>query len=583
MKWFNNISIRTKMWITFFVLLIIVLLYVIIITKSQGNLEQRKQAVLTGLKKNEQLTFQVIGKLDEFDFELLQQLIIPNKPSCDFLEYQLNRLKKEYKRVIAEVEAENTKEKKLVFLLKNINNNFEEYFNNRALFIQKLKKGDKRELVNFLSSRNVASILGSVRMLSSALSQELLEISQKNLEIVNTQKVRVSVLFGIMIVLSILFFLLVQEMILKPIYKLKDIADNISKGNLSIDFDDTNRKDEIGILGAKMSLMLHRLREVVEITEAIVNGEIDRKLEPKSENDSFARAVNKMIDSLNEFVRALKKVITNLIDSSSDLTASIAEISASVSESTSSISETTASVEEVKKTSDISLQMTKESVKTVEKGEKISQEVQESINTTRNGFEIIKKQVSILNQNILQLAEGSKTVGEIIELVNDISDQTNLLAVNASIEAARAGEQGKSFVVVAQEMKSLANQSRQATEKIKSILEQTQNSVNTSVMAAEKAEKTIFEQREKAEDQIVILNDIVQVMREMKDVIKQVELTMNEQNIGMGEISDAMNNIKMASQQSSEVALKLRGATDKLKVIERYFTSFIEKYKTAEG
>ena len=582
MKWFNNISIRTKMWITFFVLLIIVLLYVIIITKSQGNLEQRKQAVLTGLKKNEQLTFQVIGKLDEFDFELLQQLIIPNKPSCDFLEYQLNRLKKEYKRVIAEVEAENTKEKKLVFLLKNINNNFEEYFNNRALFIQKLKKGDKRELVNFLSSRNVASILGSVRMLSSALSQELLEISQKNLEIVNTQKVRVSVLFGIMIVLSILFFLLVQEMILKPIYKLKDIADNISKGNLSIDFDDTNRKDEIGILGAKMSLMLHRLREVVEITEAIVNGEIDRKLEPKSENDSFARAVNKMIDSLNEFVRALKKVITNLIDSSSDLTASIAEISASVSESTSSISETTASVEEVKKTSDISLQMTKESVKTVEKGEKISQEVQESINTTRNGFEIIKKQVSILNQNILQLAEGSKTVGEIIELVNDISDQTNLLAVNASIEAARAGEQGKSFVVVAQEMKSLANQSRQATEKIKSILEQTQNSVNTSVMAAEKAEKTIFEQREKAEDQIVILNDIVQVMREMKDVIKQVELTMNEQNIGMGEISDAMNNIKMASQQSSEVALKLRGATDKLKVIERYFTSFIEKYKTAE-
>ena len=131
-------------------------------------------------------------------------------------------------------------------------------------------------------------------------------------------------------------------------------------------------------------------------------------------------------------------------------------------------------------------------------------------------------------------------------------------------------------------MKSLANQSKQATEKIKNILEQTQNSVNTSVMAAEKAEKTIFEQTEKAENQIVILNDIVQVMQEMKDVIKQVELTMNEQNIGMGEITDAMNNIKMASQQSSEVAIKLKGATDKLRAIERYFTSFIEKYKTAE-
>ena len=582
MKWINNISMRTKMWVSFSVLLIIIVLFVIFISESMDNLGQRKEELLKSLKNNEELTFHFAGKLTEFDFRLLQQLVITSQPSYDFLENNLIKLKKEYENIFARLQSLNVTNENLNFLLSNIKNEFNKYYTNRLQFINKLKHGNKNRLSNYISTNDITSLLSSVRMLSSSLREELLDLEQQNLKLIAHQKVKMSILFGIMLLLSLFFFFSVQLFVIKPIFKLNNVADSISKGNLDIEVEDTDRKDEIGVLNYKMALMVKRLREVAEITEAIVNGEIKKKLIPNSENDSFAVSINKMIDSLNNFVKSLKKVITNLIDSSTELNSSIAEISASVSESSSAISETTASVEEVKKTSDISLQMAKESVKTVEKGEKISQEVQESINTTRNGFEIIKKQVSILNQNILHLAEGSKMIGEIIELVNDISDQTNLLAVNASIEAARAGEQGKSFVVVAQEMKSLANQSKQATEKIKNILNETQNSVNTSVMAAEKAEKTIYEQTEKAESQIVTLSDIVQVMQEMKDVIKQIELTMNEQNIGMNEIAEAMNNIKMASQQNADVANKLKEATEQLRAMEKYFTSFIEKYKTAD-
>ncbi len=543
MKWVNNIPMRTKMWITFILLLIIIFLFIGFITESQNNLEQKNQKILKDLDRNELLTFQAVSKLTDFDLELLKQLTNPGKTSYKFLENKLNNLKSEYDKLFLQVETKEKIEPRIYNFMKNIHNSFEEYFKQRMLYIKLLERGNKRELADLLSSKDIASILNSVRMLSTALSQELVTISNKNLQWANSERVKISVLFGIMIVLALLFFFSVQYSIIKPIYRLNDVADSIGKGDLAVEIKDKGRKDEIGVLSSK---------------------------------------IDKMTKNLKSFVKSLKKAVTDLVDSTTELSASISEISASVSESSSSISETTASIEEVKRTSDTALLVAKESVNTVEKGEKISREVSESINTTREGFEIVKKQVSILSQNILHLAEGGKMVGEIIELVNDIADQTNLLAVNASIEATRAGEQGKSFVIVAQEMKSLANQSRQATEKIKNILSDTQNSVNSSVMAAEKAEKTIYEQTEKAENQILILKDISQVMKEMQDVIKQVELTMNEQNIGMNEITDAMKNIKIASQQNSEVAGKVKGATEKLKEMQRNFSNIIEQYVTIE-
>ncbi len=578
MKWLNDISMKTKMWVTFIILLLIVFLFVLFIIQASEDFQKKEDNFITRLEKTDSLSLYFTSKLSRFDFELWQQLSAPQKSSFRYLD-TLNNLQKEFNTIYLDLKEDLSGDKNIPFPLENIKSAFGEYYNNRALFIKGLRKGNKSNLVNKLYFKDINVFIGYTKMLNSSLKEEFYNLTQKNKENIAKGKVKVSVLLVIMIFIAIVFFYTVLQTLLRPIIKLNKVADNISKGNLSFEMKDTDRKDEVGMLMKKMANMLERLREVARLTKAIVRGEIDKKLEPKSENDSFALSINEMVDSLNQFVNSLKKIIDNLISSSTEINSSIAEISASVSESSSAISETTASIEEVKKTSDVSLEMMKKSVDTVEKGEQISTEVQDSIHTTVEGFEIIKNQVSILNQNILQLAEGSKTVGEIIGLVNDISDQTNLLAVNASIEAARAGEQGKSFVVVAQEMKSLADQSKQATEKIKNILNETQNSVNTSVMAAEKAEKTVIEQTTKAEEQITVLNNVVDLMHEIKDVIKQSELTINEQNIGMSEIADAMENIKIASQHNSEATQNLKETSSSLKEIERYFTGFIAKYK----
>ena len=99
--------------------------------------------------------------------------------------------------------------------------------------------------------------------------------------------------------------------------------------------------------------------------------------------------------------------------------------------------------------------------------------------------------MTFIADSIVRLSEQSIAIGEIISSVGDLASQSNLLAVNASIEAAKAGEHGKGFAVVAQEVRSLAEQSKESTEQIRRILNDIQKAISSAVMATEQGGKTV--------------------------------------------------------------------------------------------
>src|SRR5207302_9134131 len=105
----------------------------------------------------------------------------------------------------------------------------------------------------------------------------------------------------------------------------------------------------------------------------------------------------------------------------------------------------------------------------------------------------IQSQMESIAESIVRLSEQSQSIGEIISTVNDLAEQSNLLAVNAAIEAAKAGEQGKGFTVVAHEVKSLAEQSKQATSQVRAILSDIQRATNGAAMAVEQGAKAVEE------------------------------------------------------------------------------------------
>ncbi len=187
----------------------------------------------------------------------------------------------------------------------------------------------------------------------------------------------------------------------------------------------------------------------------------------------------------------IRESVTQISSSSAEILAMTTQVASSASETATSVSETTTTVEEVKQTSQVSSQKAKYVSESAHKTMQVSQSGKKSVDESIKVMNHIREQMQAIAESIVRLSEQSRAIGEIISTVNDLAEQSNLLAVNASIEAAKAGEQGKGFAVVAQEVKNLAEQSKQATAQVRTLLNDVQKATAAAVMATEQGNKAV--------------------------------------------------------------------------------------------
>ena len=181
----------------------------------------------------------------------------------------------------------------------------------------------------------------------------------------------------------------------------------------------------------------------------------------------------------------------------------------------------------------------------------VSKTGQDAVATTVSGMETIQDQVADIAKSILALSERTQQIGEIINAVEEIADQSRLLALNASIEAARAGEEGLGFAVVAREMRLLAGQSREATTKVSSILNEIQRAANTAVMVTEEGSKGAQSGMELAQQAGAAILDLTAVIEEAARVAIQIAASTHQQTNAMDQLVVAMKSIKQASAQTT--------------------------------
>lgn len=318
------------------------------------------------------------------------------------------------------------------------------------------------------------------------------------------------------------------------------------------------------------------------VVEAGTRGDLTERVEVSGSHEvsSLGVALNKMMEAMQVLGRQTKEEVSELSESTSAIASIGAQLAVSTSRASTAVAQTTSTVEELRQAARVASEEAKRVAQSAHQTMEVAASGTRATEDTINRINVIREQMASAAETVVKLSEHSQAIERIIGAVKDLADQSRLLAVNASIEAARAGEEGKGFSVVAHEMKTLADQSTEATEQVRAILQDIQKWVSAAVMATEQGGKAVdagVEQSALAGKAIEALAESVAASSQAASVIgTQIEHHV----IGVDQVAGAMSEIETAMQQSLEVALQLEGAVDKLRHLGTSMTELMEKYKT---
>ncbi|MGH8353979.1 MAG: methyl-accepting chemotaxis protein, partial [Pseudomonas sp.] len=284
--------------------------------------------------------------------------------------------------------------------------------------------------------------------------------------------------------------------------------------------------------------------------ESLARGELHEEVRPASERDVLGRAFAAMIGNLRALVQELHEGISVLASSSEEILAATSQVAASTQETATAVGEIATTIEEVKQTALHVSSKSKAVIDSTERTRQVAAEGRSAVEEALSGMVQIREQMQAVAEHILRLGEQSQTIGEIVASVNDLAEQSNLLGVNASIEAAKAGETGKGFSVVALEVKALADQSKQATAQVRTILADIQKAMTKAVLVTEQGSKAVEVGYERAQVSGVAIRTLGSSIEESSEVAMQVAATSQQQMVGMDQIGSAMENIRQASQDN---------------------------------
>jgi twitching motility protein PilJ len=215
-----------------------------------------------------------------------------------------------------------------------------------------------------------------------------------------------------------------------------------------------------------------------------------------------------------------------------------------ISTATTAINQIATSMDTVSRDSAESADVAQRSVQIASRGAEVVRE-------TIQGMDSIRDQIQETSKRIKRLGESSQEIGSIVELINDIAEQTNILALNAAIQAASAGEAGRGFAVVADEVQRLAERSASATKRIETLVQTIQSDTNEAVSSMEQTTAEVVAGARLAEDAGTALGDIERVSNDLAGLIQNISTAARQQSVAATDTSATMNVIQEITSQTS--------------------------------
>ncbi|MEW5754877.1 MAG: methyl-accepting chemotaxis protein [Pseudomonadota bacterium] len=277
-------------------------------------------------------------------------------------------------------------------------------------------------------------------------------------------------------------------------------------------------------------------------TSATVNDDI---------TGAIADRINFIIDALRKLVNTINDTVVQVSSAATETRATAAHLADAtdhqahqISASVTAINEMATSIQHVSSNAAKATEVTSNAVQIAQNGVK-------AVHNTIHGMETIREQIQETSKRIKRLGESSLEIGEIVELINDLTDQTNILALNAAIQAAMAGEAGRGFAVVADEVQRLAERANDATSQIEALVKTIQNDTSEAITSMEKSTHEVVNGTKLAQAAGEALVEIESVSHELDEMMRNISAAAKQQTSVANNISETMNVIQDLTTQTS--------------------------------
>ncbi len=400
--------------------------------------------------------------------------------------------------------------------------------------------------------------------------------------------------------------------IINPILELKNFALRVANGDTKISIQKIS-EDEIGELCLSFNKMIENINRInenlldekqkVEIRSLEVSrnqeylqesiekilskmdlfskGDLTVSLNVEKNDDigKLFSGFNIAIENIRNMLFNVNKAVFKTSAASAEISSSIEQIAAGAQEQSTQTSEVASAVEEMTKTIFETTKNTSIAAEAAKSSGDYAIEGGKAVRETIEGIDKISNVVSKSVNTVIILGQNSDKIGEIVQVIKDIAEQTNLLALNAAIEAARAGEQGRGFAVVADEVRKLAERTTIATKEIGLMISKIQKDTNDAVLAIKAGSIEVEKGKEKANRAGVVLDRIVYGASKVSDIVVQVATASEQQAATAEEIGKNIEAINQVTNETASGIQFIAQSTENLNKLTAILQNLIKQFK----
>lgn len=385
----------------------------------------------------------------------------------------------------------------------------------------------------------LSDVSGKIQELSDAIVQKADDLQNQAKAAQDLAELEVMGVVVVAFILSLAISIFTGRAITAPISRITLVIKEIASGHSNTDITDQDRKDEVGAIAEALGIMKEGLIEREEMRAKQDAEEQERSKRAQRIEASIARFEDMIGQSMTE----LNSMAANLNDTANEMTLAAGETNTQSDQVSSAASLASTNVNTVAAAT-----------------EQLSASIGEITRKVSDASQISSSAVAETERTNMQmqaLAQSAEKIGEIVTLIRDIAEQTNLLALNATIEAARAGDAGKGFAVVASEVKSLANQSAQATEDISTQVQEIQQSSSAAVEAINRVTSLISNLSESS-------TMIAGAVEEQSAATSEISRNVQDAATGTDEVTSSIAHVNQATVKTSAAAENVTGTASRM-------------------